>query len=194
PSLVHLRHAHRALSRHGLGRGAAAGRAVRGRRRAQGPVPRQQPARDRLSRHSGRAVRAAGGAAAQALLAHCHEAAFGTPLESRILTAGTDARFFGLYAGIPAFVYGPIANDIHAYDERVDLESLRRVTQTIALFIADWCGVATAGRGAICRTAGEHGFVGRLLERGSEVAAIPAFFRPGGGLGLEGRACLRPDS
>src|SRR4029453_3205624 len=84
------------------------------------------------------------GTAAQALLAHCHEAAFGTPLENRVFSGATDARFFGLYAGVPAFVYGPIANDIHAYDERVDLESLRRVTQTIALFIAGWCGVAAA--------------------------------------------------
>jgi len=47
----------------------------------------------------------------------------------------------GLCAGIPAMVYGPTSDDIHAYDERVDLESLRRVTQTIALFITDWCGI-----------------------------------------------------
>jgi acetylornithine deacetylase len=69
---------------------------------------------------------------------------FGKTLEKRAGTGTTDARFFGLYAGIPAMVYGPISNDIHAYDERVDLESLRRVTQTIALFIADWCGVEAA--------------------------------------------------
>ena len=29
----------------------------------------------------------------------------------------------------------------HGYDEAVDLDSVRKVTQTIALFIADWCGL-----------------------------------------------------
>jgi acetylornithine deacetylase len=38
-------------------------------------------------------------------------------------------------------VYGPNALDIHAFDERVELESVRKVTQAIALFIAEWCGV-----------------------------------------------------
>ena len=36
------------------------------------------------------------------------------------------------------------AATIHGYDEAVDLESLRRVTQSIALFAADWCGVEAA--------------------------------------------------
>lgn len=31
---------------------------------------------------------------------------------------------------------------IHGFDERVNLESIRRVTQTVALFMADWCGLA----------------------------------------------------
>ena len=61
------------------------------------------------------------------------------------MTALTDARFFGLYQGIPALVYGPIARDIHGFDERVDLASLQRVTETIALFIAKWCGLEERG-------------------------------------------------
>jgi acetylornithine deacetylase len=85
-----------------------------------------------------------GGEAAQDLLGRCHAAAFAAPLERRVITATTDARFFGLYAGIPALVYGPLAEDYHAFDERVSLESLRRVTQALALFIADWCGVEPA--------------------------------------------------
>ena len=56
-------------------------------------------------------------------------------------TATTDARFFGLYADTPALVYGPASEAIHGFNERVDLESLRRVTQATALFIADWCGL-----------------------------------------------------
>lgn len=71
--------------------------------------------------------------------AHSHVT--GTALEKAAITATTDARFFGLYADTPALVYGPRAEAIHGFNERVDLESVRRVTQTTALFIADWCGV-----------------------------------------------------
>lgn len=75
------------------------------------------------------------------LLEACHRRVYGADLERRVFTGTTDARFFGLYAGIPAMVYGPNAEDIHAFDERVELESVRKVTQAIALFIADWCGL-----------------------------------------------------
>jgi acetylornithine deacetylase len=81
---------------------------------------------------------------AQDLMRRCHAAVFGAPPQPRIFTGTTDARFFGLYAGIPGMVYGPISQDIHAYDERVDLQSVRQITQTIALFIADWCGLEAA--------------------------------------------------
>jgi len=81
------------------------------------------------------------GSDAQGLLERCHEDITGKPLGQRAGTGTTDARFYGLYAGIPALVYGPVAENIHAFDERVDLESMRRVTQTLALFIAEWCGV-----------------------------------------------------
>lgn len=64
-----------------------------------------------------------------------------SPLKLEPITATTDARFFGLYAGTPTLVFGPRAEAIHGFNERVDLDSLRRVTQTTALFIADWCGL-----------------------------------------------------
>lgn len=67
----------------------------------------------------------------------------GLPLKLEPITATTDARFFGLYADTPALVFGPRAEAIHGFNERVDLESLRRVTQTTALFIAEWCGLET---------------------------------------------------
>ena len=38
-------------------------------------------------------------------------------------------------------VYGPYSEGIHGFDERVSLSSIKRITGTIALFIADWCGV-----------------------------------------------------
>jgi len=84
------------------------------------------------------------GTAAEKLLQQCHLAAHGKELGHRIFTGTTDARFFGLYAGIPGLVYGPTSHDIHAFDERVEIESIRLTTQAIALFIADWCGVKAA--------------------------------------------------
>lgn len=80
------------------------------------------------------------GTPAQAVLADCHRAIAGEELATVALTGTTDARFFGLYAGIPALVYGPRAENIHAFDERVELDSVRRLTATLALFIANWCG------------------------------------------------------
>jgi acetylornithine deacetylase len=70
-----------------------------------------------------------------------HNAVTGAALDRLAITATTDARFFGLYADTPALVYGPRAEAIHGFNERVELDSMRRVTQATALFIADWCGV-----------------------------------------------------
>lgn len=70
-----------------------------------------------------------------------HKSVNDSDLDQVAITATTDARFFGLYADTPALVYGPKAEAIHGFNERVDLESVRRVTQTTALFIADWCGL-----------------------------------------------------
>ena len=56
-------------------------------------------------------------------------------------TATTDARFFGLYDGTPALVYGPVAERIHGFNEAVEIESVRRICASIALFVADWCGL-----------------------------------------------------
>jgi acetylornithine deacetylase len=80
------------------------------------------------------------GTRAQGVLAHCHRAITGQGLDLVPSTGTTDARFFGLYANIPALVYGPKAENIHAFDERVELASIRRLTATLALFIAQWCG------------------------------------------------------
>lgn len=70
-----------------------------------------------------------------------HNTVTGSDLNKLAITATTDARFFGLYADTPALVYGPKAEAIHGFNERVDLESTRRVTQATALFIANWCGL-----------------------------------------------------
>ena len=76
-----------------------------------------------------------------AVLATAHRTVTGDDLVHSPVTATTDARFFGLYADIPALVYGPEAEAIHGFNERLNVESMRRVTKSIALFIADWCGL-----------------------------------------------------
>ncbi len=82
----------------------------------------------------------------EAVMRRSHEAVWGEPLVEHVTSAATDARFFGLYAKIPALVYGPIARMPHGYDEAVDLESVRKLTQTYALFIAEWCGLEPADK------------------------------------------------
>lgn len=78
------------------------------------------------------------------VLAEAHKTVFGAALEDKTSTGTADNRFFGLYAGIPALVYGPQSDDIHGFDERVNLESVRKITQSTALFIAEWCGLEKA--------------------------------------------------
>jgi acetylornithine deacetylase len=80
-------------------------------------------------------------AAAVDVLQGTHRAVSGKDLQSVPITATTDARFYGLYGGMPALVYGPKCQRIHGFDECVEIESLRRVTQSIALFVAGWCGL-----------------------------------------------------
>ena len=78
------------------------------------------------------------------VLAEAHKTVFGKELEDKTSTGTADNRFFGLYAGIPALVYGPQSDDIHGFDERVNLESIRKITQATALFVAEWCGLQAA--------------------------------------------------
>lgn len=65
----------------------------------------------------------------------------GEIIGERKMTALTDTRFYGLYYDIPAFCIGPKAENIHGFDERVELESVRKLTVILALFIAQWCGL-----------------------------------------------------
>jgi acetylornithine deacetylase len=84
------------------------------------------------------------GSDAEATLRAAHRMVYGAEPDVRVGTGTTDARFFGLYQGIPAMVYGPTAECIHGFNERVSLESMRRNTHAIALFVAGWCGLARA--------------------------------------------------
>ncbi len=81
------------------------------------------------------------GSEAETTLAHAHLAATGKPLQSFMTAGYLDTRVYALYDKIPALCYGPYSENIHGFDERVSLASLKRITTTMALFIADWCGL-----------------------------------------------------
>lgn len=81
------------------------------------------------------------GSEAEAVLARSHEHVTGGPLGEIVMPGYTDCRVYGLFADTPSLMYGPRAERLHAVDERVSLSSLRETTKTIALFVAEWCGV-----------------------------------------------------
>jgi acetylornithine deacetylase len=78
------------------------------------------------------------------VLREAHAAITGGELVSRAGTGLNDARFYSLYYNIPAFCYGPKAEKIHGFNERVEIQSIRDTTKAIALFVANWCGVEPA--------------------------------------------------
>jgi acetylornithine deacetylase len=82
-----------------------------------------------------------GGEAARAMLADAHAAFGGGEMQDRSGTGLNDARFYSRYYDIPAFCYGPHAEKVHGFNERVGVQSIRDTTKTIAAFVADWCGV-----------------------------------------------------
>jgi acetylornithine deacetylase len=81
------------------------------------------------------------GSDAENLLEQVHAEVFQQPLQTLTTPGYLDARVFINYADIPTLVYGPITENIHGFDERVSIESIRRCTKSIALFTAAWCGI-----------------------------------------------------
>lgn len=81
------------------------------------------------------------GSVAEDVLASVHQVAFGAALEDRLSTAVNDTRYYCVDYGIPALCYGPYGIGPHAFNERVELESIRKTTLSIALFVANWCGL-----------------------------------------------------
>jgi acetylornithine deacetylase len=71
-----------------------------------------------------------------------HRSVHGDEPSESILPAVTDCRFYGRYYDIPSLSYGATGGGSHGFDEAVELESIKKVTLTLALFIADWCGLA----------------------------------------------------
>jgi len=80
------------------------------------------------------------GSEAEATLAAAHLAVQGAPMEERRSTAVNDTRFYGLYHRMPALCYGPRGENVHGFDERANLDTLKQTTLVIAAFVASWCG------------------------------------------------------
>ncbi|MCJ2089860.1 ArgE/DapE family deacylase [Methylobacterium sp. E-005] len=80
------------------------------------------------------------GSEAEAVLGRAHERAIGAPLQSFMTAGYLDTRVHALYDRVPALCYGPTSQNIHGFDERVSLASVKRITTTMALFVAEWCG------------------------------------------------------
>ncbi|WP_018041952.1 ArgE/DapE family deacylase [Methylobacterium sp. 88A] len=86
------------------------------------------------------------GSEAEAVLATAHRRATGTDLRSFMSPSYLDTRVHALYDRVPALCYGPISENIHGFDERVSLASVKRITTAMALFVAEWCGTEALGR------------------------------------------------
>jgi acetylornithine deacetylase len=80
---------------------------------------------------------------AERILGEAHMSVTGKPLQTFMTAGYLDTRVYALYDKIPALCYGPYSENIHGFDERVSLASLRRITSTMALFVAEWCGLET---------------------------------------------------
>jgi len=81
---------------------------------------------------------------AEAAFGKAFAAVYGGTVQDLVFTALTDTRFCGLKYNIPSRCFGASGAAMHGFNEYVDLESLRKATKTIALFIAGWCGVEAA--------------------------------------------------
>ncbi len=75
------------------------------------------------------------------LLSNCHHHLTGQQPEHYISTCTTDLRAFHFYNKTAGTCYGPIAENIHGINERVNIESIRHTLKAYALFISQWCTI-----------------------------------------------------
>lgn len=68
------------------------------------------------------------------------EAVLGREAQIQGRSSANDARLTQ-YFGTAGVAFGPTAVNIHGSDEYVDLESVRRATEILALHVVKWCGV-----------------------------------------------------
>jgi acetylornithine deacetylase len=75
------------------------------------------------------------------LLSDCHKVFFGQDAASQNSTGTTDVRVFHFFGQGQPTCYGPVAENIHAANERVKIESIIQTARVYALFLARWCGL-----------------------------------------------------
>jgi len=76
-----------------------------------------------------------------AALNDCHRALTGLDAEECIATCTTDLRAFHFFGRGHGACYGPVAEDIHGANERVNIASIMHTARAYALFMARWCGL-----------------------------------------------------
>lgn len=79
-------------------------------------------------------------------VAAAHRATDGADAPIEAVTYGADLRHFVLAGGMPCLMYG--AGDVrlaHAPDESIGVDELLAATATLAVAIAEWCGVEDSG-------------------------------------------------
>lgn len=74
-------------------------------------------------------------------LSGVHESLMGAKPEKYISTCTTDLRAFHHYSEARGTCYGPVAENIHGFNECVEIESIIHTAKAYALFAAEWCGV-----------------------------------------------------
>ena len=74
-------------------------------------------------------------------LEKCHRELTGNQVEATHTTATTDVRAFHFYGRSEGTCYGPVAENIHAANERVLIDSVIGTAKVYSLFLARWCGI-----------------------------------------------------
>ncbi len=76
-------------------------------------------------------------------LSRCHKDITGKPADRYIATCTTDLRAFMSFGKGRATCFGPVAQNIHAENERVHIDSIIHTARVYALFLARWCGLCS---------------------------------------------------
>jgi len=76
-----------------------------------------------------------------AALNDCHRDLTGRDAASYVSTCTTDLRAFHSFGRGRGTCYGPVAENIHAANERVEIASILQTARAYALFLSRWCGL-----------------------------------------------------
>ncbi|MFH1137946.1 MAG: ArgE/DapE family deacylase [Pseudomonadota bacterium] len=74
-------------------------------------------------------------------LSGCHEALAGKRAAPYVSTCTTDLRAFHFFGRGKGTCFGPVAENIHGANERVNIAGVLHTARVYALFLARWCGL-----------------------------------------------------